>query len=188
MLSVSGSQLPTNSIYNREIIGKTYDILAVSLQEKMDNTILKEYIEWWINAYCLNNRSQTVYLNGMLNDGYINKFLSRHVESKSVLPESQVDDATLYKVGGLQSLLLSKGIVAAHSYLIKTNETNISTKISDTLKKCSKKMIVNVVNITMKNKSYSKSALVDFISIAKPALDFFGIKDFNHINYKEFFQ
>ena len=189
LLSQYGVTLTPNFMQNGESVGKAYDLLASSLKDTMNNIILKEYVEWWVNAYKVKANTNTVHLSKMCDNAYISKFLTRYdFNHEKVTDDIPVDAETLYSVGGVQSVLLSKGIVCANSTMKKAKEKNIFVSLSNAIKKNSKKVVINIMKITIKNAPYASEDLVDFISIAKPALDFYGINEFNSIKYREFFK
>ena len=194
LFSVRGMELSSVGIRDREIIGKTYDSLAHRLKEEMSNEVLRDYFDWWITSYgSLDHRRQfSVYI--FLSDRYIDKFVRRFgvslkpQERLQERPQEVVDNFTLYKMGGLPLLLMSKGIVQTCSLLKERNEKNIFTEVVKTMQKFSKDTLLEIMEITLKGAPYPRKDEIDFISLARPVLEFYGLKKFINIKYQEYFE
>ncbi len=130
---------------------------------------------------------------------YIEKFIAAYdVESTSacVLDTEKDDegasvdlsDHALFELGGLPMLLMTEGIVIAYKVLQERNESGVYQKLSVALRGLTRDAIEKVLDITLSKKPYNSKYAIDFISIAKPALEYYGIKGYADAKYEECFE
>lgn len=170
-------------------IAHLYDTLARCLRERMSNDILKKYIEWWSGCFASAQTESELYIQCLRNEKYIRMFLDQFLRDAPDQTEKvEADDDTLFSAGGLPMVLMSKGIVAGCRVLRDRGEKNVFTKVSKALKELSGKMLESSLNITISSAPYPNSDKVDFISIAKPAIDYHGIKGYLELRSSDYFE
>lgn len=196
-----------SSVKEREVISKIYDKIAFHIQQDMNNSILREYIEWWINAYSYLMSGKEIYPSILVFDSYINKFISRfrlqsipgngfsiHKNKEKEFTNNiasknePIDSITLYNHGGLPMVIMSKGIVASYVVLQEKGINSVFTKISTTLQKLSKSALQKTMEITLNNAPYSCTHVIDFIALARSALVYHNMKQYLSLHYKEYFK
>ena len=191
LLSQYGTDLKSSGVKEQDLINKLYDTLLIKIGEGMNNSILKEYIEWWIASKTTKYQYKGIYVQSFLRDNFIDEYIqdfhklptTHDKSSVSVVSESEV-----YKAGGMLSLLLSKGIVITYNFLKSSNETNIINRIGNVLMSSSKDMLLSIMDSTLKNAPYAKHHIVDFLSIAKQSLVKHNITEYSKVDYKTMFQ
>jgi len=194
MLSVHDLRLESTNIRDRDNINRLYDVFAKQLQDKMSNVVLKEYLDWWISSYSPFMHDYHIYATTFLRDDLIGKFLSRYkvsnkeVQESELKPDTSVSEDVLYEMGGLQMLLMSRGIVSSYRVLKSRNTLNPFLKISSTLRDFSKDIVRKTMEITLGLSPYNNDDIIDFISVAQPALDFYGLREFSNISYQGYFK
>ncbi len=192
MLSVHDLRLESTNVRDRDNVNRLYDILAKQLQEKMSNVVLKEYFDWWISSYGPFMHDYQIYAATFLRDDLVSKFLKRYEAPDAPKPvqpvDSDVSEDVLYEMGGLQMLLMSRGIVSSYRVLRSKNTLNPFGKISSTLRDFSKDVVRKTMKITLELSPYNDDDTIDFVSVARPALDFHGLKEFLNISYQGCFK
>lgn len=194
MLSSYGLTLQISLVRDRNTIARINDLLVKKLGDSMSNLILKDYLEWWVsvNAPFLHD---TVYLGALASETTVGKFTLRIPSSQQIEPEDQkivketkVDPEMLLKMGGLSMVLCSSGIVLTCSLLSKKGEKNVFSKVSSELRGLSEGAVRQSIESTLKNAPYSLDQSIDFISIARSAIEFHGLKDYKNISYRDYFK
>jgi len=195
-----------SSVKDREVISKIYDKIAFHIQQDMNNKILREYIEWWINSYSYLMSGREIYPSIFIFDSYINKFVSRirlqNIPGNGLSTykdkeqefidntnkKEPIDDITLYNHGGLPMLIMSKGIVISYTVLRQKGINSIFTKISAALQKLSNKALQKTMEITLQNAPYPREDIVDFIALSRAALVYHNMKQYLSLQYKDYFK
>ena len=177
-------------------INKLYDEIANLLKIDMTNDILKEYIEWWCSIYAAQMSGQDFYLQNLSKEYQIKRFVSRYGQNGQTKEQNQlinipvastvVNDDILYDVGGLNLLIMKRGIVVGYK-IIRKNTNNPLSALRDSLVNFDSKTLINVMNITIQNSPYSSSDFVDFMTIAEPFLQKYKINDFK-LDSSQFFK
>ena len=197
-LSNHGIGLEPSGVNGLSVISKIHDRLVDKLECEMSNQILKEFIDWWVSSHaqCLGSSRCSVLLLG--SERFVDRFATRFAEvdedmkcqrtlEEGVVCYTNVTPETIYNLGGLPMLLCSFGIVDAHK-LLKTKENGSGfTKIASALRELSKDDVKQVMKVTQERSPYHKNDVVDFISVAKAALEFHGLNEFKNVSYQKFF-
>lgn len=185
-----------NTFLGGQQISKLYDLFVEKISDSMDNSVLRDYIDWWM-AYKTKSLDDTpVSIYDISKMFFIDDFIKyknfnkapvvsvENSEQKESVEDLDLDQ--LYKLGGLEFLLENIGIVESSYYLkLKGQESVLS--ISDCLKKMVKQSVLNIIKVTVDRKKYEKEKLIDFLSIARPSLIYHGIKEYDKLQYKQFF-
>ena len=170
-----------------------YDALAKRLQHKMNNAVLKSYLDWWCSIWAPRLTGSEMYLNSLLQDYQIKRFTSRYVEKESeeqVLPipvQPQVSDEQIFDLGGLDLLVMQRGIVAGHRMLLANSVADPARALRNTLSNLTRDTLLGVMNTTIQQ-AYSCDDKVDFIALAQPYLQSNGLTDFLQIESDEYFR
>lgn len=195
MLSVHGLRLSSTGVRDRDNISRVYDAMAERLQEEMSNAILKTYFEWWVSSYGPFLTNEPIYTGTFAADHLIEKFLSRYDYTKQEAPKvtvkeeaMEIDEYTLYDLGGLPMVLTSKGLVVTYKVLREKKIDDIFSKISSALRDLSKDAVCTTMENTFKGAPYKEGDKVDFISVSRRALEFHGLKKYKKISYQDYFK
>jgi len=133
-------------------------------------------------------------MGAMASETTVNKFSCRIPSTQQSKPveehieDTKVDQETLLKMGGLSMVLCSSGIVLTCSLLSKNGEKNVFSKISSELRGLSEGAVRQSIESTLKNAPYPVDQSIDFISIARSAIEFHGLKDYKNISYRDYFK
>lgn len=184
------------SVRDKDMIGRIYDSMLSKIPDKMSNHVLKQYLEWWVNVNS-SYLNDAVYIGTLLSSKIIDKFLIRFEDDETFCTDDKkgfktedkdnsVTPEILLKMGGLSMCLCSVGIVKTYELLKSLNESHIIERISKSLRNLSEDGVKQSLNTTIKLAPY-KTDPVDFISIARAAIEYYGIKDFKGISYKDHF-
>jgi hypothetical protein len=181
-----------------EDMAALYDELVRRFPEKMNNELMRDYLDWWTKIYSTKLTGSTLYIRTLIKEYYINKFVQLYVgetykpkeDIVSAVKAEQpaIDVNTLYSMGGLPMLLRSKGIVIAAKVLRDKNEPSWLMRISQTMQDFTQDAVLSTIDRTLEYSPYPCEQMVDFISIARPSLEYHRIKTYSHINYKEHFK
>ena len=186
--------LENNGSFGADMMSRVYDKLAQVFQDNMTNYILKEYLQWWVLLFGAGIRTHSIFVQTIGEEKYVAMFFKRYNESiyggekKSTTKAVERDDETLFRTGGLPMLLMSRGIVRSHVFLRGKNDDASFTKISKTLRTFSVSVLKSTLDITSNGAPYPLGQKVDFISIARPALELHGLKEYLALDYNKFFQ
>jgi len=183
-LTLSGAQ-------HTDVILRIHDLLVDEIPS-LNNRIMREYFEWWIGNYARGHGDREVSPYAFTNERYIKKFAKQFNSAGPPVPAKpqpvqRADNAKIYAMGGLRLLLMKSGVVDAYKVLRDTKQQMPSIQISKEVRSFDKETVEKVMSITISSK-YPKGDLVDFISIARPALSFYRIKRFDSVDYKEYFE
>ncbi len=193
ILSIHDLRLERAAARDREVMSSLYDQFVDCLPE-MSNKVMKDYLEWWVSCYAPTMHDREIYVNLLTQENYLKKFLQRYNVTPTTTAPTQerpapgVDDATLYKMGGLPMLLVSKGIVVSCRLLERLDEKDIFIRISKALRELPKNVLMDVMETTASGSPYDPSDEVDFVSLARPALSFYGLNNYLKLQYKQHFR
>jgi hypothetical protein len=175
---------------------RLHDLLIDHFPGANSNKLVRDYIDWWVAVHA-RLQGDSIYLGLLVQSKYIDQFVESHANKPSSrrrlpsreqnTPPANVDDTTLYELGGLSMLLMSSGIVRAYRILRNRNESNILSRLSTIIRGLSKQVTQETMNRTINGGPYPHDDLVDFISVARPALKYHGIKNYDTIDYRDFF-
>lgn len=185
--------LENDGINGMNLMARMYDKLASHFCDAMCNRVLKEYLQWWVLSFGSGISSHSVYVQAIYDEKYVVMFVRRYNEVVTGPKEGSAraverDDATIFSTGGLPMLLMSKGIVVTHSFLRNRKEESPFTKIGKVLRTFSANVLKNTMDITINGAPYLAPHKVDFISIARPALELHSLKKYLNLDYAKFFQ
>ncbi|KKM26407.1 hypothetical protein LCGC14_1585070, partial [marine sediment metagenome] len=102
-------------------------------------------------------------------------------------PKELVNPQKLYEMSGLAMVLKNVGIVEAYRILLSNRVNNATSEIQDVLGRFSSTILRKVIDRTVSLGPYSPNIMIDFVAIAKPWLDFQGIKAYNNLDYRKYF-
>jgi hypothetical protein len=182
---------------DREDMAFLYDELVRRVDEQMNNTIMRDYLDWWTETHARKLFGQPVYVKSLSNERFLDQFIKlkfgtatekSSVSAPPATTHKEVDAQTLYRMGGLSMLLRSKGIVMTASILREKNDSNWLMRISQALQNFPKNAVQETMERTIAGATYPSEDMVDFISIARPALEFHRIRDYSGINYRGYFK
>jgi hypothetical protein len=197
-LKIHDASLERASKIDLEFIAKLYDNFVLYLGNKMDNEILKKYIEWWVGMHGKDLRRERIYVTRLMGRFDIERFLARYKNTLMAGPEPKteemkqqvvLDAETIYNVSGLSALIIAKGIVITGQLLETKHVPDALAKIAATLQTFSKSVMEEVMDKTINNGPYSTSPnMIDFISLAKSTLQRHGLKQFMTVNYRNLYR
>jgi hypothetical protein len=197
-LSNEGMSLERVGARDREDMAFLYDELVRRVDEQMNNTVMRDYLDWWTGTHARKVFGQPLYVKSLANDRFLDQFIrlkfgavaenpSASVSAPPATTHKEVDAQTLYRMGGLPMLLRSKGIVITARILRDKNDSNWLMRISQALQDFPKNAVQETMERTV-GASYPLEDMVDFISIARPALEFHRIRDYSNMNYRGCFK
>jgi len=186
-----------NNFYAENIIGEIHDKMAEAIPEKMSSGILRDYLEWWISLRGGRYAGSSIYMNKLLDENMIRKFVNRFQDNdfyeqisrdaSPVLVQPRLNYEMLYNRAGAKLLLLNVGIVKTYAWLETRQVSSILKEIQDSMALLSAEMLCNVMRITISSK-YKREEEIDFLFIAKPYLEKHGIEEFNSIDIEDYFK
>jgi len=160
-----------NTRRDSDKINLLHDKLVKHLKVDMNNSILREFLEWWCSIWAPRLSGSEFNLNLLIQDYQIDRFSSRYkkqVEMAPVIVESKQstfssDDDSIYSLGGLPLLLMKRGLVVGYRMLKKHNISDDASfsMMQKTIKQFSKKVCDHVIKITLQGSPYFKSDKVD---------------------------
>lgn len=185
------------SVSESDKVLKLYDDFVSYLKTSMSNKVLKDYFEWWISTHARTlSREEPLFINRMMGRFDIEKFIKSYRERPDKMIEEFVEevpqqpeklsDEVIYETSGLSALLMSSGIVKAYLILKKKKADNLLMQISTVLQTFSKKVLTDVMKRTIMGK-YDPNDVVDFISLARPALAYHNMKEYLKMDYRQYF-
>jgi len=196
-LSHFGIDMEDNAVRDSDWVKKVYDLLVDELGDDMDNYVLRDYIDWWVGTYALARCARPIGVFSLMREQDARRFVRQRPGNRSgpkgddVAKTEQQPDISpteMYELSGIDMVMMSHGIVEAYLVLSNKQEKGVYTRLSNILKGYSKQVLAKVMGITLA-KRYNTSDVVDFMSVARPALKFHGIeKQFDHVNYKQYFK
>jgi len=174
-------------------LNHVYDALAIYLQHKMNNMVLKSYLDWWCSIWAPRLTGSEMYLNSLLRDYQIKRFASRYAEKESEeqilpIPAQSISDEYVYDLGGLDLLVMKRGIVVGYRMLRERAISDPSHVLRNTLASLTKDALLGVMNTTIQHAPYSRDDKIDFIALAKPFLQNHGLTDFLQILHEKHFR
>lgn len=138
MLKDFGVKRIKNIRTDSDVLNQLHDRLNLELRDRtvMSNLILKEYLEWWCSIYATKLSGSDTHLKSLIQEQQIKKFSSRFqvIERES----DSGDEGLIYSLGGLELLLMKKGITAAQKYLGSQGIVNKETLVKEALARFSK--------------------------------------------------
>lgn len=192
-----GLKLERAGIRDRDCVSKLFDDFVRCLGKKMTNEILREYFDWWISVNASNLHGEKIYIYRLMGRFDIEKFITRYEERSKVqtpiIPKINVsqptpDDMMIYEVSGLPAVLMKKGIVVGHRILKEKKTDNAFQLIIKTLQSFSKETLGKTMDVTLAGAPYPQSDTVDFLSLARHALQFHKIVKYLKLDYKSYFK
>lgn len=203
-LSNHGVTLARVSVRDREDMAYLYDELVRRINEDMNNTVMRDYIDWWTATYARKMYGDELYARKLSDDQYIDRFVNLKfnkttdilsetesatpVSASPAEPHKEVDAQTLYQMGGLPMLLRAKGIVIAAQVLREKGDNNWLMRLSQKLHDFPKDAVLETLQTTIEQAPYPADCMVDFVSIANPAMSYHRIRDYSKLNYHDFFK
>lgn len=205
-LSDHGVQLERVSARDREDVAYLYDELIRRIGDQMSNAVMRDYIDWWTSTHARKMYGSELCARSLSADHCLDQFVQIKFNKTTdiipnVTPEStrvpaatseptvkDVDSQTLYRMGGLPMLLRAKGLVVAAQILRDKEDQNWIMRLSQALHDFPKEAVVATMERTVASSPYKPEHMVDFISIARPALEFHRVKDYSGLNYQDFFK
>lgn len=195
-LSTHGLSFMISGVRDSAIVNKIYDFMVDRLAtQQMSNAILKDYFDWWVSSHAPFLHEQ-VKIYDLSQEFEIEKFLKRfksapvkELNTKQVptVSPSNISDEEVLKLGGIQMLLSTRGIVITCAVLRKNNTEQFLLKVSSALRGLSENSVKQVIRKTIELAPYNKEDSVDFMSISRNAIEYHGIKDFKNISYQDYF-
>jgi len=192
-LSQFGIMIETN-LRDSDWVMKVYDLLVDEFGGSMNNYVLRDYIDWWVGTHASVQSGKEIGVFSLNRGSDIERFV-KHYALRAGKPQSQktpkvevdISAEEMYKKSGLTMVLMEFGIAEAYRVMVAKGETTIFARISDALKNCSKQIVEQILDRTM-TRRYNLEYLVDFMSVARPALKFHRLeKQFDHVDYKQYF-
>ncbi len=193
-----GVELEKRGMPDVERMGKIYDKMVRRLGNRMDNHILKEYLDWWMSTCTDGLSSRNVYVKSLMNDWFLTKFYNRFDDlpaspiaislEKSQKHDSDLDENALYQLGGLPMVVMSKGIVVGHRVSKARGSSDSEKVLTSIINSFSKNVIRQVMLVTLVNAPYERSDSIDFVTMMKPILSSHGIEEFFNMNYLDYFK
>jgi hypothetical protein len=195
-LSNYSVRLARVSARDREDMAYIYDELVRRVNDDMSNIVMRDYIDWWSSTYARKMYGEELYVRQLGNDHYVDQFVNiKFNRSTNIsVPENKspadqtVDAQILYQMGGLPMLLRSKGIVVAANILRDKGDTNWLMRLSQTLHDFPKEAVCDTMLHTISGAPYLPECMVDFVSVARPALEYHRVRDFVGLNYRQYFK
>lgn len=181
-------------------INSLYDTMVGLLGEKMNNGVLKDYIQWWCSIKAPRLTGSGFYLKMLVSDSMMKKFVSRYENNDNSLTEKPMintfsslpdinDDISMYNLGGVPLLLIKRGIVISRFVSIQqgTEEHKSNNEIIKFLSEFNLEAIQKVVDITISNAPYAKCMEFDFISLIHSKLHYSQSLNIVNLEYKSYF-
>ncbi len=174
---------------DKNMMTKLYDLFVDRLDYKMNNMVLKDYLEWWVNCHATGMYGRNISVYTFMKPFYFEKFLTRFKTDnpKKDISDEIISDDSLYNLGGLSILIVTKGIVLAHDFLRKKSVEDREEQIKSALQSFSKGVLCETLRITTENAPYYKEQSINFLRLASEALKSHSIKQFDSIQYAECF-
>lgn len=188
-----------NTRRDSDKINHLHDRLVKQIPE-MSNNVLKEFIEWWCSIWAPRLTGSEFHLGLLIQDYQIARFANRYkkdeatteapIASVQQLATSLVNDDSIYDLGGIRLLLMKRGLVVGYRVLKRkgTSDALSTHMIQKAVMKFSSEILINVVKITLQESPYPVSDKVDFISLAKPALNRFGLTEYTQVPHGAYFK
>jgi len=184
-------KLERYGLNDNRLITKLYDIFVDRIGGAMNNAVLKEYFEWWINCHSHSMHGKKISLYTFVKDKYISKFMNRFEVRKEVAdgPDDyqKVSDEEIFQMGGMPMLLIKRGIVITYKILRRESESLARKKISNTLQNFSADLLIEVMKNTLSNAPYPMNDTIDFLLLARQSLESNNLTQFMGVKYKEYF-
>ncbi|MHA2279335.1 MAG: hypothetical protein ACXAC5_00380 [Promethearchaeota archaeon] len=182
-----------NTRSDSDRLNHVYDRLAKHRQSKMSNLVLKDYLDWWCSIWASRLTGSEMYLTSLLQDAQITRFVSRYIEQAEeaqVLPilTQEVSDEHIYDLGGLDLLVMKRGIVIGYKMLRTRFVSDPAHQMRKTLSNLTKDALIGVMKTTIQKAPYPTSDKVDFVELAKPYLQNLGLVDMFKISHKRYFR
>lgn len=186
-----------NTRRDSDKINQLHDQLVNQLTIEMNNSILKEFLEWWCSIWAPRLTGSEFHLNLLIQNYQVNRFASRYQKditepSPAAIPKQtksiSISDDSIYELGGLSLLLMKRGLVVGHRVLKSKGVSHIDQMMHKTIGQFNKEVLVNVLKITLQESPYPESDKVDFISFATSALNRFGLTEYTQVLYGSYFK
>lgn len=180
---------------DRLSVGRTYDMLADCYQNDMNNYVLKNFYEWWVSMYAQRMYDNLIYIRTIGSENNVSQFLSNVGGLKidqAEIPapedaEEPVDAAASFEIGGLSMVVMEYGIVAGYRVLKDQRADKVLNQITKILESFDKKVLDQVMRKTIRRSPYPEADKIDFISLARPRLEFYDLKEYIQFQYEKYF-
>lgn len=162
-----GLSIEAGVVQSSTFMGRLYDQLVIYLGDDVNNFTLKEYCEWWTATYAAQYGSHRFHIQAMTEETKLQRFaeyfrgILHSGEHKEPTPETNVSIEEIYKTGSLSMVLMLKGIVLAVHFLQHQSESNVFSKVTETMRKFSRQAIEKTLESTIKCAPYPKSKRID---------------------------
>lgn len=193
MLSNHGKYV-RDGIRDKDAVGRIHDKMVDQIGSQMSNEVLKQYFEWWVSSHAPFLHDNTVYVDALAGEKVLSKFLSRFntesmSETKSVIVDApDISAETLFDMGGLPMVLCSKGIVITCEMLKQKDESGVFSKVSSALRNLSEDSVRQSMEVTLKFAPYKKDQSLDFMSVGRAAIEYYGLKEYKNVSYQDYFE
>jgi hypothetical protein len=184
----------TSIVKDRNDMGRIYDKIAERILAKMNNGVLKEYLEWWFeaNARRYRDEGRPIRIAALCDQDTIARFVTNRFNDDINRPVEKVHDTALSDEElfalGLSMLLMHKGIVVAYRMLSQKRVPNVLVSIQKALRDFNRDVLMATIKRTIAGAPYSEKDVIDFMTVAKPALQYHNISDFDRLSYRSFFK
>lgn len=191
LLNPLGLTIESGSAQSANLMGIMYDTLIKYLGDDVSNYTLREYCEWWVSTYGAQYSQHRFYIQAMNNDKYLERFVNYYrsivpvVEKKETVDTSSIED--IFKTGSLPMALMVKGIILSINFLQSKHESNIFSKIVETMRKFSKQAIEKTIEITIRNAPYPKSSRVDIGAMINGMINLHNLSSYKNYPWKNLF-
>jgi len=189
------------SITASQVVGRIHDDLVDKYKDEMSPLVLRDFFEWCSAVFGPKMEGKEVHISYFGSENIIDRFLKGYVEKPTVpkrpLPETpNLDElepakspGEIYGIGGLPMLLLERGIVEAHDYLLKCSKERPDKSIQNALSDFTKEALEDVIQQTIERSPYARNITpFDFVRACKPLMELLGIHRLDGVDYKRFFK
>lgn len=165
-------------------LNRIHDSFVKYLKEKMNNAVLKSYMDWWCSIWAPRLTGSEMHLNYLLQEHLAKRFSSRYIEEdsiKEILPvvaPPTVDDNSIFGLGGINLLVMKRGIVIGYRMLRQRSVSDPAQVIRNTLSSLEKGTLTSVMETTIQFAPYKSEDRVDFVALAKPYLEKHDLANF----------
>jgi len=175
-------------------LNRIHDAFVKHLDTQMSNSVLRSYMDWWCSIQAPRLTGSEMHLNYLLQDFQIKKFAARYKEDESVkeilpaAPAPVVDDNSIFDLGGIDLLIMKRGIVAGYRMLRLRSQPDPAQIIRNTLSNFGKDTLSGVMDATIQAAPYNSEDKVDFVALAKPYLENHDLSNFLQMSHERYFR
>ena len=175
----------SNARRDSDQLNHLYDLLVKKLGSRMDNLVLREYMEWWCSIRAPRLTGSGMWLSGMLKSQPISRFSSRFTQEHTEASQPSVSDEDIYNLGGLSMLLTQRGLVLSHRVMESLGK-NAKQEIQAVLGKFQKATLLKSMEATIANSPY-RGSVIDFVSLSSLYLLKHELSVFVGLDYRKYF-